>query len=604
LVSRSRDERLPDPGERPVESPAPDPSWTTRPRAVLVLVLLTCAAWARAVSNPLVPSWDDGHFLDPEANPTLVPSLGSFVSAWSEIRFDAYQPLHLLSYWIDVPWLGASGPVVHTTNLVLWLGVVLLLARALERLGLSLAASTAAAAVFAVHPTAIEIVGWGTGRKDLVALLFTLGALHAHLYSRGPWDRAAWWSRALFTLAMLGKTASAPLPLVLFALDVWCVRRSVREAAKQQAPAAAIALVLGLLVLWIWRSHDMIRGMGSDPSTIDWSLVPSTLTHYLGVAVFPDRLTPMYAFERDDPTPLWQTVIGPVGFAVALAIAWRARGTGPREALLGAGLVVALLYWAPVSNLVPLYFQWADRYLVWISLGLALSLGAALDLVVGAGRARADSRIAIVGLVLVIPLAARSIQYAHAWSSDLRLWGHAVSVEPRAYYAWLKLGEVRRDARQYGPALDAYAQAIEIAPDLRVAHAAFVYTLGLRDEQRHALAPSNALTHSERYLRAIDDAQALRDLASEMTDQGYRQAMTYVLARSLDLEPVRDDQLEHAIAVQLQSGNRWLARFYLSRMHSRPLSPAVNTFWQAERNAHERTHGRHEPMDESLGERR
>jgi hypothetical protein len=200
----------------------------------LVLVLLTCAAWARAVSNPLVPSWDDGHFLDPEANPTLVPSPGSFVSAWSEIRFDAYQPLHLLSYWIDVPWLGASGPVVHTTNLVLWLGVVLLLARALERLGLSLAASTAAAAVFAVHPTAIEIVGWGTGRKDLVALLFTLGALHAHLHSRGPWDRAAWWSRALFTLAMLGKTASAPLPLVLFALDVWCARRSPREAATQR----------------------------------------------------------------------------------------------------------------------------------------------------------------------------------------------------------------------------------------------------------------------------------------------------------------------------------------------------------------------------------
>ncbi len=566
--------------------------------ASLVVGALACIAWGRAVSNPLVPSWDDGHFLDPAANPTLTPSIGAFVSAWSEIHFDAYQPLHLLSYWLDVPWLGATGPVVHATNLVLWIGVVLLLARALERLGLSLAAATVAAAVFAVHPAAMEIVGWGTGRKDLVALLFSMGALHSHLDARGPWDRAAWTSRALFACAMLGKTASAPLPLVLFAIDVWCMRRSAREAALQQAPAALVALVLGGLVLWIWQSHDMIRGMGSDRTSIEWSLVPATLTHYLGIAVFPDRLTPMYAFERDEPTPLWQAAIGPVLVAILVALAWRMRTRSATHALFGAGLLVALLYLAPVSNLVPLYFQWADRYLVWMSIGLVLSLGATLDLLfTGAG---AERRIGVVGLVIAAPLVARSVQYAEVWSSDLRLWGHAVSVEPRSYYAWLKLGEVQRDAHQYGPALDAYAEAIEIAPDLRVGHASFVYTLALRDEQRHDLEPSNALSHSERFLRAMDDAQGLRDLASDMSEQGYRQAMTYVLARSLDLEPVRDDQLEHAIAVQLQEGNFWLARFYLSRMQDRPLSPVVNTFWQAERNAHERTHGREEPIDESL----
>jgi tetratricopeptide (TPR) repeat protein len=344
----------------------------------------------------------------------------------------------------------------------------------------------------------------------------------------------------------------------------------------------------------------MIRGMGSDRTDIEWSLVPATLTHYLGIAVFPDRLSPMYAFERDEPTPLWQAALGPALVAILLALAWRVRSRSPRHALVGAGLVVALLYLAPVSNLVPLYFQWADRYLVWISIGLVLSLGACLDLLFASAGPGAARRIAVVGVVLTAPLVARSVQYAEVWSSDLRLWGHAVSVEPRSYYAWLKLGEVQREAHQYGPALDAYAEAIEIAPDLRVGHAAFVYTLALRDEQRHDLTPSNALSHSERFLRATDDAQALRDLAADMSDQGYRQAMTYVLARSLDLEPVRDDQLEHAIAVQLQNGNLWLARFYLSRMQGRPLSPVVQTFWQAERNAHERTHGREEPIDESL----
>lgn len=555
-----------------------------------VLLTVACVvAWGRTLTSPLVRSWDDGHFLDPEVNPTLRPSLEALVSAWTEIRFDAYQPLHLMSYWIDTPWLGVSGPVVHGTNLVMWIGVVLLFARALERLGLSRVSATVAALVFAVHPAAMEIVGWGTGRKDLVALLFSMGALHFHLDSKGPWDRAAWVSRALFACAMLGKTASAPLPIVLFAIDAWCSRRSLRDAAIQQAPAALVAVALGGVVLWIWQSHDMIRGMGSDRTEVDLALVPATLTHYLRVAVYPDSLTPMYAFERDDPSAPWQIALGPALVVFALVLAWRVRTRSTTHALVGAGIVVALLYLGPVSNVVPLYFQWADRYLVWMSIGLVLTLGAALDLAFrGEGAWRS---IALVGVVLAAPLTARSVQYAEVWTNDLRLWGHAVHVEPRSYYAWLKLGEVRRDARQYGAALDAYAQAIEIAPDLRVGHASFVYTLALRDEQRFDLAPSLAMDHSQRFLRSMDDAQGLRDLASEMNEQGYRTSMTYVLSRSFDLEPVRDDQLEHAIAVQLENGNLWLARFYLSRMQNRPLSALVNAFWQRERAAHERTHG-------------
>ncbi len=571
-------------------SPAPDRSsakglWIARAG----LVLVTIAAWARTLTQPLVRSWDDGHFLDPSANPTLVPSWSAFVSAWTEIHFDAYQPLHLLSYWIDVPLWGASGPVVHATNLLFWIAIVLLLERALERLGLSRVAASVSAALFAVHPSAMEIVGWGTGRKDLVALLFSMAALLAHLDAKGRWDRSAWLSRLFFLLAMLGKTASMPLPLVLLAIDAWCGRRSLREAVLQQLPSLGVAAALGGLVLYIWQSHDLIRGMGTDASGIDWALVPATLTHYLHVAFFPDALTPMYAFERDRPSTTLEIVLGPVAFAIALALASRARRRGGAFALAGAGLVAALLFLLPVSNLVPLYFQWADRYLVWASIGLALSLGACLDIVfTGEGR---TARVAVVGGLLVLALAARSVQYAGVWANDLRLWEHAVSVEPRSYYAWMKLGEVRRDARQLGPALDAYARAIAIAPDLRLGHAAFVYTLGLRDEQRHDLTPSRALEHSERFLRRMDDAHALRDLAADMADQGYRQAMTYVLARSFDLAPPREDQLEHAVAVQLQSGNLWLARFYLSRMRQRPLSALVNAFWRRERAAHEATHG-------------
>lgn len=575
-------------------SPAPATparAWIAR----VALVLVSVVAWGRTLTQPLVRSWDDGHFLDPSVNPTLTPSLDAFVSAWTEIHFDAYQPLHLLSYWIDVPLFGPSGPVVHGTNLLFWIAIVLLLARLFERLGLSLAAASVAAALFAAHPSAMEIVGWGTGRKDLVALLFSMLAMHAHLDAKGPWDGAAWRSRLFFLLAMLGKTASMPLPFALFAIDVWCGRRAPRQAAVQQAPTLAIAALLGGLVLWIWHSHDLIRGTGSDATQIAWVLIPATLTHYLHVAFFPDALSPMYAFERDVPSTTLDVVLGPAIFALALLFAWRIREKSQVHALFGAGLLVALLYLAPVSNLVPLYFQWADRYLVWMLLGLVLAVGALLELLFAGAGDGAARRVGLVGGVLVLALTARSVQYAEVWSSDLRLWGHAVTMQPRSYYAWMKLGEVHRDGRHFGPALDAYAHAIEIAPDLRLGHAAFAYTLGLRDESQHDLTPSRALEHSERFLRRMDDAEALRDLAADMADQGYRRAMTYVLARSFDLEPPREDQLEHAVAVQLRNGNLWLARFYLSRMRQRPLSALVNSFWRREQAIHDRTHGRSAP---------
>ena len=238
-----------------------------------------------------------------------------------------------------------------------------------------------------------------------------------------------------------------------------------------------------------------------------------------------------------------------------------------------------LVLFLPVSNVLAIYFQWGDRYLVWMNLGLALALAALVDAFAPKER---SWRHGIIAACLVLPLTARSVQYCEVWSSDLRLWSHAASVQPQSYFAWLKLAEVRRDSRDWEGALRAASRAMEIAPRQPLPRASFFSVLALRDEEREHLTPSRALEHASALLEAMNDAERLRTLASLLQDEGYRDAMLYALDRSFDVSPVRNDQLEHATAVQLRNGNLWLARFYLSRMTERPLSPMVTRFFESE----------------------
>ncbi len=554
---------------------SPRDVWMTR----ALLAGLCIVAFGRSVTSPLV-NWDDHLYLDVAFNPTIVPSWDSFVRMWTEIHMnDAYHPLHLLSYWIDVPWFGATGPVTHTTNLILWVLIVLGLQRAFVKLGLSLFAATVAAAVYAVHPASVEAVAWTSARKDLMALLFGVLALHAHLDAKDYRDPAAWRAALFVVCAVLSKATAVALPLAFIALDLWCARRSWREALVLQVPALLVCLPLGALVASVRIDHEMIYGLGPNAPERSWQIIPASLTHYLRTSFFPDALSPLYPLERDAPSTMLQIVAGPVAIAASIYAAWQVRAQSSRHALIGAGLLVFLVFFTPVSNILAIYLQWGDRYLVWMHVGLALSLGALID---AFGPVERNWRHALIAGVLVVPLTVRSVQYCEVWSNDLRLFSHASSVQPNAYFAWIKLAEVRRDGGDYVGAMNAASRAMEVAPLQPLPHAAFLSSLALRDERREQLSPSHALEHANTFLRSMNDAEQLRALASTMRDEGYRDAMLYVLGRSFDVSPVRNDQLEHATAVQLREGNLWLARFYLSRMTQRPLSPLVTQFFESE----------------------
>jgi tetratricopeptide (TPR) repeat protein len=521
------------------------------------------------VDNGLVRSWDDGRFLIDFA-PVRSVSWAHFVTIVSEPHFEAYHPLHLLSYWLDVPWAGVSGPAIHATSLVLWAVALVLLLECFSKLGLPLYAAVIGTLVVGVHPVQVEAVTWATGRKEVLALGFTCATILAHLRSRTLVDRAAWLARLFYVLAALSKTTVLPLPVVLFLIDVLLRDVPWKDALKRQAPLVVVGVALGALVLSIWQGAEMVRGDETSAT-----LVAATYSHHLATAFFPNALCPVYPIQHAHELPL-SAWLGPALLIVALLAATR---LGARRIGFALGAFIVLL--APVSNVVPLYFQYQDRYLSLPLLGLGFGVAALIAKVAEAGAPRRNAALA-VGAAVVLALGARTVQYGRVWASDLRLWGHAASVQPHAFYAWLNLGHVRRDAGELAAAIDAYDHAIDIAPELRLGYGARFAAIAMKDERDYGASGPDPLALGEQYRRQMDDADALRLLAGNLAERGYRNAVLVALGRSLDIEHIDDERLEQAAAIQAERGNLWLARFYVSRMGRPPIPPQLRALSNAE----------------------
>jgi hypothetical protein len=183
----------------------------------------------------------------------------------------------------------------------------------------------------------------------------------------------------------------------------------------------------------------------------------------------------------------------------------------------------------------------------------------------------------------VIALALRTVQYEGVWQSETRLWGHAARTQPSAYYAWTKLGEVRRKQGDLYGAILAYEQLVRLDPQRKLGYAALFEAVALRDEKLHAIAPSHAEDYAKAFYAALDDAEDLRQLAGRLLRAGYVRAFELPMGRALQLAPMPDDALEHAAALQFEHNQPAVALFYLERMQRPTQQPVLQALAQRAR---------------------
>jgi hypothetical protein len=163
------------------------------------------------------------------------------------LRLAMLRPLASVTTLADHAVFGMDAYFCHVHSTLWWIGLLLATA-VLYRDLFPPRMAVLALLLFALKEGHTFTLGWLANRGGLMAMLFCLLALRAHLrWRRGGDRRAAWSSAGWFSLALLSGEWAVPLMAYVFAFEV--MRRGVpwRERAVGLVPAALPTLIFGIV---------------------------------------------------------------------------------------------------------------------------------------------------------------------------------------------------------------------------------------------------------------------------------------------------------------------------------------------------------------------
>src|SRR5499425_328943 len=327
------------------------------PRDLLPLIVfgVTAFAFLPALGGGFI-DWDDGSLL--LRNPWY-RGLGPTNLAWmvSTVRMGHWMPLNWISFGLDYVVWGMNPRGYHLTNVLLHAATAAALYVVAKRVlraaligrptteGWLRGGALVAALAFSLHPLRVESVAWITERRDVLSGLFYMLTIWAYLRYVERRSRGAYWTAVgCFALALMSKSITASLPVVLLLLDVYPLRRLggragwlTREALRvwrEKLPFVALAGAAAVVAFWA-----LAQGSGLTPlRTLGFgaraALSLYALAFYLGKTLWPAHLSPLYELVLPVRPLEARFVLGALGVVAVTATALLFRRRWP--ALLAA----------------------------------------------------------------------------------------------------------------------------------------------------------------------------------------------------------------------------------------------------------------------------
>ncbi len=148
-----------------------------------------------------------------------------------------------------------------------------------------------AAALFALHPVAVESVAWAAGFSNLLYSFFYVLSLYVYLkYGEDILTKKwLWVSFLLFGLAILSKSAALTLPLILILIDYYKQRPINVQVLLEKTPFFLLSLLSGIgTIISRNASGDNVAIDTSSYNPLDRMLMVSeTIWFYIVKLLFP-----------------------------------------------------------------------------------------------------------------------------------------------------------------------------------------------------------------------------------------------------------------------------------------------------------------------------
>ncbi|MEI8041381.1 MAG: tetratricopeptide repeat protein [Verrucomicrobiota bacterium] len=535
----------------------PPAGWKRDWLPALGLVAITILAYS--------PVWHAGFIWDDDIHVTanrLLWEADGLRKIWFSSEAPQYYPLVFTSLRLDYALWGANPAGYHWVNLLLHAASSLLTWRVLRRLGTP--GAWLAAAVFAVHPVNVETVAWISQRKNALCMVFYLLSLLLYLRSDDPSAEAAssrtthpasrlpyWLSVVAFILALLSKTAVAPMPLVLLGLAWWRRGRVTTADLWRAAPFFGTALLLGIVTVWF----EHLRVIPVDAARADsfWCRLAGAgwaVWFYLYKAALPLSLITVYPRWQINPSNPLSYLPGALLLA-AFFFLWRFRRSWGRPCLFCLFYYVAMLL--PVLGFANIgfmiYSRVADHWQYFAIIG---------PIALAAGWFSSSFKDGI-GLRLKVPAAAALVLILSGltWRQSLRYedeeaqWAPTLAQNPAAWIAHHQLGSLLQARGRNEEALAHYVAALKLHPDFARAHNNLGLILGQQGR------PAEAGEHFLAALRINPSLPVTHYLLGGLLDrQGRADEAGVHYQAALDLQPDFPEACNDLGGI-LAAQNRW-----------------------------------------------
>lgn len=444
------------------------------PLALAVVALITVAVYWPVLQNGFI-DFDDPDYVT--VNMMVRNGLSLKGLTWSLTAFHAgnWHPLTWLSHMLDVELFGMNPLGHHAVNLLLHTANSTLLCLLLCRLTGCTGRSIVVALLFALHPLHVESVAWIAERKDLLSTLFWLLTLGTYAgYARAPslWRYLS--VTGLFALGLMAKQMVVTLPLILFLMDWWPLKRvnttetagdlpavGLQRLLVEKIPLLIISAGASLVTLSAQATAGALSRLDSHSALISSGNALIASVSYLKKMIWPSGLALFYPLEPARVTAL--RVAGSAILLVALTV-FTALQQQKRPWLL-FGWLWYLITLVPVIGIIRVGSQaMADRYTYIPLVGLFIAI--VWEGIEFAGKRRRGLPAAAgVAVAALISLSVLTVNQIRIWETSSGLYEHALTVVDNNWLAHNNIGILLAQRYRTGEAIEHFRESLRINPN-------------------------------------------------------------------------------------------------------------------------------------------